>query len=105
METSATHHALAGEAISIGQIAAAKISSQLAGLSEQDVARITSLLAGMGLPTQIRLNARQGARLLKAMQLDKKVSGGEIHFVLAQKIGTALTGQKVPPKLIESALS
>jgi 3-dehydroquinate synthetase len=39
------------------------------------------------------------------MRLDKKVSGGEIQFVLAKKIGRLVCGQKVPPALIEEALA
>ena len=38
------------------------------------------------------------------MQLDKKVSGGEVKFVLAKKIGEAVIGQKIPRDLIEAAL-
>jgi 3-dehydroquinate synthetase len=39
------------------------------------------------------------------MRLDKKVSGGEIQFVLADHIGQVVWGQKVPAPLIEQALS
>jgi 3-dehydroquinate synthetase len=38
------------------------------------------------------------------MKLDKKVSGGEINFVLAEKIGKVVWAQKVPQTLIEEVL-
>ena len=38
------------------------------------------------------------------MKLDKKVSDGEIRFVLAKRVGEVVTGQKVPVTLIETAL-
>jgi 3-dehydroquinate synthetase len=39
------------------------------------------------------------------MKLDKKVSGGEIKFVLAEKIGKVVWGQKVSTDSIESVLA
>jgi len=39
------------------------------------------------------------------MRLDKKVSGGEIKFVLAKKIGRVEFGHKVPAALIEQTLN
>src|SRR5439155_3775868 len=44
---------LHGEAISIGQIAAAKISAELTGLSQNEVARIEKLFQRTGLPVKI----------------------------------------------------
>ncbi|MBI3415465.1 MAG: 3-dehydroquinate synthase [Verrucomicrobia bacterium] len=95
---------LHGEAISIGQIAAAKISAKLSGLSANEVGRIENLFRRAGLPTSVRLSPAQREKLFAAMQLDKKVSGGEIKFVLAKKIGHVVTGQKVSRALIEEAL-
>jgi 3-dehydroquinate synthase len=95
---------LHGEAISIGQIAAAKLSHDLLGLTDNEVERIRALFERAGLPTKIQLNAAQRKKLFAAMALDKKVSGGEIKFVLAGKIGSVKWGQKVPSELIEKAL-
>ena len=96
---------LHGEAISIGQIAAAHLSEKLAGLPPKDVARIKSLLRDAGLPARVQLNAGQRAKLFAAMKLDKKVSDGEIKFVLASRIGKVLWGQKVPLAAIQEVLS
>jgi 3-dehydroquinate synthase len=96
---------LHGEAISIGQVAAAKLSRKILSLFARDVERITDLFKRAGLPVAIKLNLGQRKKLFAAMMLDKKVSGGEIKFVLAKKIGRVEFGCKVPAGLIEQALN
>jgi 3-dehydroquinate synthase len=96
---------LHGEAIAIGQVAAARISTELTGLPACDAARIAELLHRAGLPTQIKLSTAQRRQLLAAMKLDKKVSAGEIKFVLARRIGEVMWGQKVPEAAILRALN
>lgn len=96
---------LHGEAISVGQVAAAWLSCEITGFCAGCAERIVDLFRRAGLPTEIRLNAVQRAKLLAAMKLDKKVSGGEIKFVLAEEIGKVLWGQSVQEKLIERVLS
>ena len=95
---------LHGEAISIGQVATAKLSSGLMGLSGDDAGRIAGLFKRAGLPTQIKLKPAQRQKLFAAMRLDKKVSGGEIKFVLAKRIGRVVWGQRVAGELIGSVL-
>jgi len=96
---------LHGEAISIGQIAAAKLSREILGLAGQDTERIEKLFHRAGLPTNISLNQGQHKKLFAAMKLDKKVSAGEIKFVLARRIGEVEFGQKVPTASIKRILS
>jgi 3-dehydroquinate synthase len=91
---------LHGEAISIGQVAAAQLSAQTLGLPQTDVARITALLQRSGLPIRTSLTAPQRRKLLDAMRLDKKTSAGQLKFVLARKIGQVEFGQQVPPPLL-----
>jgi len=91
---------LHGEAISIGQVAAAKLSRKILGLPLRDVERIENLFKRAGLPAQISLNSAQRKKLFTAMKLDKKVNGGEIRFVLAKNIGKVLWNQRVPENLI-----
>ncbi len=95
---------LHGEAISIGQVAAARLSQEMSGLPASDVDRIESVLESAGLPTRVGLRAAERKRLLAAMTLDKKVSGGEIKFVLARHIGRVAFGQTVPAKVLEAII-
>lgn len=95
---------LHGEAISIGQVAAAKLSNKILGLPSGDVARIEKLFTQAGLPVKIKMPAARRKKLFAAMKLDKKVSGGEIKFVLAEKIGKVAWGKNVTSNLINQVL-
>jgi len=95
---------LHGEAISMGQVAAARLSQRLLGMPEADVTRVRELLAGCGLPVGMKLSPVHRRKLLRAMQLDKKVTDGEIKFVLAEKLGKVVWNQRVPAALVESVL-
>jgi 3-dehydroquinate synthase len=95
---------LHGEAISIGQVAAAELSTRLLGFSPADAKRVRSLFERVGLPTSVRLTRPQMVRLLDAMLLDKKVSAGEIRFVLARRIGQVEHGHKVPNQAVQEVL-
>lgn len=95
---------LHGEAISIGQVAAAQLSQRLLGLPSPEVQRIENLFARAALPVGVRLKPLERNDLFAAMRLDKKVSGGEIKFVLAREIGKVEWGIKVPEMEIQSVL-
>jgi 3-dehydroquinate synthase len=95
---------LHGEAIAIGQVAAAKFSAALLGLPLTEVGRITTLFARAGLPTTVRLTAGQRRRLFATMRLDKKVSGGELQFVLVRRLGAVEFGCRVPDRLVHEVL-
>ena len=96
---------LHGEAIAIGQVVAAKLSTQVLGLPASEVGRIERLFRRAGLPTQLDLSAADKRKLLPAMRLDKKVSAGEIKFVLARRIGAVEFGHQVPAALLTAALN
>ena len=96
---------LHGEAIAIGQVAAAKLSAQLLRLPQPEVARIERLFQRAGLPTEANLNAPARQKLLAAMRLDKKVSDGEVKFVLARRIGAVEFGHDVPTSVIDQTLN
>jgi 3-dehydroquinate synthase len=95
---------LHGEAIAIGQVAAAGLSKQVLGLPSGDAERIEKLFVAAGLPVKIKLNAAQRQKLFTAMKLDKKVSGGEVTFVLAEKIGRVKFGCKVATAAINGVV-
>lgn len=95
---------LHGEAISIGQVAAAHLSARLLGFPLHDVERVRTVFERAGLPVRVKLSRAQREKLFGAMRLDKKVSGGEVRFVLAQALGKTVWGQRVPDALIHEAL-
>lgn len=96
---------LHGEAISIGQVAAARLSHKMLGFPSGDVERVEKLFTQAGLPVKIKVDAAKRKKLFAAMKLDKKVSGGEIKFVLAQKIGKVVWNQKVSSEMIVQELN
>ncbi|HXB60054.1 MAG TPA: 3-dehydroquinate synthase [Candidatus Acidoferrales bacterium] len=96
---------LHGEAISIGQVAEARLSQKILGLAECDVRQIEALFTRYGLPTQTKLSSSQRRKFFEAMRLDKKARDGEVRFVLARKIGKVEFGQKVPVAEIEPVLN
>ena len=96
---------LHGEAIAIGQVVAAKLSAQVLGLLGSEVERIDRLFQRAGLPTQLNLSAADKRKVLLAMQLDKKVSAGQIKFVLARRIGAVEFDHEVPAGLLAEAIN
>jgi 3-dehydroquinate synthase len=76
-----------GEAVSIGMVAAAAMSHRCGLMTENDAARVETLLSRMNLPT--RLRGHRNA-LLSAVRKDKKREGRDILFVLSEGIGKAV---------------
>ncbi|MFQ5780120.1 MAG: 3-dehydroquinate synthase [Nitrospiria bacterium] len=74
-----------GEAVAIGMASAARLACRLGILQKRDVDRQIALLKAFRLPTGLpRLDPDC---LLSVMERDKKVVGGEIFFILPEKIG------------------
>jgi 3-dehydroquinate synthase len=108
---------LHGEAVAIGMMGEAKISQRLGLLSSEGVERQQALLWKFGLPTSLRAEVasqRRGRRqsnlklslaeVTKAMELDKKVKGKAIHWVLLQDIGKAVIRSDVPQRDVLAVL-
>ena len=76
-----------GEAISTGMVFASALSARRGYLPQEDVGRIQALLTKLKLPTRPRFD---GARVLNALERDKKKEGERIHFVLLHGIGRAV---------------
>jgi len=91
---------LHGEAVAIGMMGAAKLSQRLSLLPSAAVERQQALLEKFGLPTSLRAersNLKLGhAGITRAMELDKKVKGKAIRWVLLQDIGKAVVRSDVP---------
>src|SRR6185295_6890494 len=83
-----------GEAVGYGMIAAARISRALEKLSEDDQGRIENAVGSLGrLPA---LNGLSSKDVLAAVQHDKKVKDGAVHFVLPRAIGRVEITPNVP---------
>ena len=85
---------LHGEAVSLGMMAAAKLSHRLGLLEEDSVRRQQSILEKFGLPvscTGLRLDD-----VLVSMEVDKKVRNKSIQWVLLKGIGEAVVRGDIP---------
>lgn len=92
-----------GEAVAIGMVAAAKIANHLKMISQEVVARISGLLQKLGLPTEI--DGLPAKRIIKALQIDKKVRAGKVQFVLPEKIGKVVIKNNVSLRTVKSVLT
>jgi 3-dehydroquinate synthase len=80
-----------GQGVSIGLVAAACLAKGRGMLTLAEFNRITGLLQGFGLMTQIK--AGTAARLLQHMQTDKKNKAGQKILILPKGIGQAMIVQ------------
>jgi len=87
-----------GQAISIGMVAACRISEKMTGFSE--TARVKAVLGKYGLPVEAAYNRKKAFSILK---MDKKRSGKEMNYVLLKKIGRG-TVEAIPMKELENLL-
>lgn len=79
---------LHGEAIAIGMVLAARLSSQLGLASHKDGERLATLLHRLRLPVNLPA-AADPARLLDLMRLDKKNLSGRLRLILWDGLGDA----------------
>jgi 3-dehydroquinate synthase len=92
-----------GEAVSVGMMAAVRISRDLGLVDEEFVSRQQDLLRAFGLPVVAPgLNV---TAIMDAMQRDKKVVGGQMRFVVLEGIGRSTVRGDVPPEVVQRAVS
>lgn len=94
---------LHGEAISLGLIAANKISSQKSNLSDLENEIIIKALKKFNLPTQLD-NSVSTQSLIDIMKSDKKFKNGKIRFVILNKLGEAELSEDVSEDDISLAI-
>ena len=99
---------LHGEAVAIGMMGAAKLSQRLGLVPSAAVERQQALLQKFGLPTSLpamRSNLKLSlAGVTRAMELDKKMKGKAIRWVLLQDIGRTVIRSDVPQKEVLAVL-
>ena len=87
-----------GEAVAIGMVLAARVSAAEGLCSQEDVARIATLITRCGLPVEIPHYDRQ--QLLNAVAADKKSKGGSITFICNRGIGMYAMSHHTPEELL-----
>ncbi|MBN1177563.1 MAG: 3-dehydroquinate synthase [Dehalococcoidales bacterium] len=91
-----------GQAVAIGMMAAAKISSRMEVLDGGEIVKLEQIIERAGLPTQMPDMDKEA--VWQAMQHDKKVLQDRIRFVLLKSIGDAFISDEVDPELVEEVL-
>ena len=93
---------LHGEAVSIGMMGAGYIGNQLGMLSDAELHRQRSILERYGLP--LAYPGLDAGAVTEAMKSDKKTQDSDIHWVLLDGIGNAVTRTGIPPELVRETL-
>jgi len=93
---------LHGEAVAVGMMGAAKLSQRLGLLPSAAVERQQALLQKFGLPTGF--SGLGLTEITRAMELDKKVKGKAIRWVMLQDIGKVVIRSDVPQQEVLAVL-
>jgi len=101
---SATHYErfLHGEAVAIGMTGAARLSQRLELLPAEAARRQQELICRFGLP--VSCTGVDVTAVLRAMELDKKVKGKEIRWVLLDDIGKGTVKKDVPREVVSTVI-
>ncbi|TMD67814.1 MAG: 3-dehydroquinate synthase [Chloroflexi bacterium] len=94
---------LHGEAVSLGMVVAGCIAQQAGLFSEGELVRQNTLLEAFGLPTSYA-GSVPVKNILSAIQLDKKVAGKQVRWVLPRRIGD-VTVTPMPNDLVERVIT
>ncbi len=103
---------LHGEAVAIGMLRAAILSSLLGLAGQQHVERLRALLQRFDLPTEVPSKSSTTQKtvgpdlspehLLQLMKLDKKNRSGEIRLILWRGIGQAFVGHAADADIVQA---
>jgi 3-dehydroquinate synthase len=93
-----------GEAVAIGMVVEARLAEEM-GLAEPGLSEtIASLLADVGLPTEIPKDLATD-KILQAMEMDKKRAGSKVRFALPVRVGEVKVGVEVDDERRKHALN
>ncbi len=95
---------LHGEAVAIGMGVAAEIALRMKMLTGADLERQAEALRSFGLPLKGPAGIDQ-AEVRSAMDLDKKVTGKRINWVLLDGIGNAVSRNDVPEDVVRESMA
>lgn len=92
---------LHGEGVSLGMIAALKLSEELLSLDKNILIQTVDILKRLNLPTKIELP--QFEKVLDSMARDKKNKSGEITFVLLTSVGNPIVFPILDHEILKEA--
>lgn len=92
-----------GEAVSLGMVAALRLSRRYAGLSGLEEQRVTEILRSLQLPVRFP-RSLPVEKVLEAMKVDKKFSMGKMRFVLTPRLGEAFVSGEVTESAVREAI-
>jgi 3-dehydroquinate synthase len=94
---------LHGEAVGCGMVLGADLSCRLNHISKTELERLTKIIKSMNLPV---IPPKFGvARYMELMQVDKKTEGGQIRYVLLERIGKAQIKSVADAQVIETLIA
>jgi len=94
---------LHGEAVGCGMVLGADLSCRLNYISKPELERLTKIIKSMNLP--VAPPKFGAARYMELMQVDKKTEGGQIRYVLLEKIGKAQIKSVEDAQVIETLIA
>jgi 3-dehydroquinate synthetase len=94
---------LHGEAVSLGMSAAARLAVAAGYWSSDDARRQNRVLAALGLPIVYSGTVR-AQEIMATMQLDKKVVGKRVHWIMPRRIGEVMITE-LPDELVERVIA
>lgn len=92
-----------GLAISIGMVAAARLSAEKGLLDTAMLARIISILENYGMPTEIPAEYNRD-NIKSYLKVDKKAVAGSVYFVLCDRIGNTIITDQVSELQLDAVL-
>jgi 3-dehydroquinate synthase len=91
-----------GEAVAYGMLVAAELGKARGALADRDRQALADLIASLGpLPPIADISSTQ---MLEAMQHDKKMVAGKLHFVLPTTVGATMIVDDVTEREMRAAL-
>jgi len=90
-----------GEAVAVGMVAEARLAERMGKINPEAVDRLAGLLVRLGLP--VAAPGLSVEALLAAMTLDKKNRGGQVRFVLPDRIGSVAEAE-APAELVREVV-
>jgi len=91
LESASGYRLRHGEAVAIGMVVEARIAERLTGFPREGTARLTALLARLGLPVTVPAGI-EPRRIARLTLLDKKARGGTARCALPRRLGVPAEG-------------